>query len=446
MRLRQFLLFSLLISIYITACEKVDIQYGTQYLDNQYTQIVKVDTFSTDISTVFVDSFQTSGTGITLLGGYTDSAFGRIDTKCYFELTPPAYTKSYDSTHYDSLRLILKLNKSYYGDTTKPLHLDVNRLSQQINFPENQFSFYNKQEFSVFPAVIGSGDFLLKPTFYSDSISIKLDDNLGRELLSKLKNASDQDLQTDNNFLYYFNGLRISSNSSANMIVNCTDNIVMRLSYSKPGSDTLEKHHIDFTMTNKEHHFNNITTNRSALSTPLKKIDHFNNIIPGASMGNRAFTQYTSNVMARIKFPSIKELLKLPNYVKILTAKLKVVPMRGSYDTYYFLPPSLTLCSTDLTNTVGSPLVVSGTGQAQNGNLYLDNTYNDNTVYTYDVSNYIKNLVQNPLSDNYGLLLLPPSTSSRTEFSRIIIGNKNLLPENKNTTKLEIYYLTVQPQ
>ena len=163
-------------------------------------------------------------------------------------------------------------------------------------------------------------------------------------------------------------------------------------------------------------------------------------------MGNRAFSQYTSGVMARIKFPSIKELLKLPNYVKILTAKLKVVPMRGSYDTHYFLPPSLTLCSTDITNNVGAPLVAGGTGETQNGNLYLDNTYNDNTVYTYDVSNYIKSLVANPMSYNYGLLLLPPTAASTTEFSRIIIGNKNLLPENKNTTKLEIYYLTIQPQ
>ncbi len=446
MRLRQFLLFSLLISIYITACEKVDIQYGTQYLDNQYTQIVKVDTFTTDISTVFVDSFQTSASGITLLGGYTDSAFGRIDTKSYFELTPPPYTKSYDSARFDSLRLILRLNKNYYGDTTKPLHLEVNRLSQQINFPENQYAFYNTQSFSVFPKVIGSGDFLLNPTFYSDTISIKMDDALGREFLSKLKNASDQDLQNDNNFLYYFNGLRISSNSDAKMIINCTDNITMRLSFSRPGSDTLEKHHIDFTLGNKQHHFNAVKTDRSNLKTPLQKIDHFNNIISGASMGNRAFSQYTSGVMARIKFPSIKELLKLPNYVKILTAKLKVVPMRGSYDTHYFLPPSLSLCSTDITNNVGSPLVAGGTGETQNGNLYLDNTYNDNTVYTYDVSNYIKNLVTNPQSNNYGLLLLPPTAASTTEFSRIIIGNKNLLPENKNTTKLEIYYLTIQPQ
>ena len=446
MRLRLFLLFSLLISIYITACEKVDIQYGTQYLDNQYTQIVKVDTFSTETSTVFVDSFQTSASGVTLLGGYTDTSFGRIDTKCYFELAPPTYSKNYDSTHYVSLSLILRLNKSYYGDTIKFLHLDVNRLSQQINLPQNQTSFFNTQEFTVFPTAIGSGDYLLKPTFYSDSINVKLDDKLGRELLSKLKDASDLDLQNATSFLYYFKGLSISSNSSANMILNCTDNIVMRLSYSRPGPDTLEKHAIDFSMNNKQHHVNNIKVDRSILNTPLKNINHSNNIISGASSGNRAYSQYISSVMAKIKFPSLKNLLKQPNYVKILSAKLKIAPVRGTYSTYYFLPPSLTLYNTDLTNTIGSPIMTGGANQAQTGNLYLDNSYNDNTVYTYDVSNYVKQLIVNPLGNNYGLLVLPPSSASTTEFPRIVVGNKNLLPENTNTTKLEIYYLTIQPQ
>lgn len=445
MRSRQFLWLLLLVSIYIASCEKVDIQYGTQYLDNQYTQIVKVDTFSTDLSTVFVDSFQTSGSGITLLGGYDDTSFGRIDTKCFFELNPPSYSTNYDSTRFDSLRLILKLNKSYYGDTTKVLHLDVNKLSQQIEFPENQTAFYNNQELPI-AAIIGSGDYLLRPTFYSDTISIKLDDNLGRELLSKLKNPADLDFQNSTNFQYYFKGLRLSSNSSANMILNCTDNIVMRLSYSKSGADTLEKRSVDFTLGNKQHHFNSIKVDRSKLNSSLKNINRSNNIIYGTSLGNRAFTQYTSGVMAKIKFPTLRNLLKQPNYVKILSARLTVVPMKGTYDTYYFLPPSLTLSNTDLTNTPLGPLTSPSASGAQTGNLYLDNIYNDNTAYTYDVSNYIKQLIENPLSNNYGLLALPPSPALTTEFPRIVIGNKNVLPENKNTTKLEIYYLTIQPQ
>ena len=102
--------------------------------------------------------------------------------------------------------------------------------------------------------------------------------------------------------------------------------------------------------------------------------------------------------------------------------------------------------TTDLTNNQGTALIASGTNTAETGNLYWDKFYDDNTVYTYDVSNYLKSLVENPLSNNYGLLLIPPSPANSTEFTRIVVGNRNLLPENKNTTKLEIYYLTIQPQ
>ena len=137
--------------------------------------------------------------------------------------------------------------------------------------------------------------------------------------------------------------------------------------------------------------------------------------------------------------------MKVPYYIKILSARLKIVPVRGTYDTYYFLPPTLTLANTNLTNTIGPILTSPTTGQAETGNLYLDPTYNDNTAYSYDVSSYIKQLIANPLANNYGLLLLPSYSLATTEFSRIVVGD-NSVNTKTNATKLEIYYLTVQPQ
>ena len=449
MHSRLFPFIILFISIYIAGCQKVDIQYGSQYVDNQYTQIVKVDTFSTSLSTIYVDSFPTSGTGVTLLGGYSDSSFGRIDTKCFFDLQPPSYAATnalaYDSTIYDSLRLILRLTRNYYGDTTNALHLDVRKLSQQIILPQYATNFYNNQQFNTFSTPIGSGDFIVNPTFYTDTISIKLSDAFGMELLSKLRNPSDVDMQSNSNFLYYLNGLQISSNSNANLILNCKDSVVMRLSYSKVGVDTLENHHVDFILGNKQHHFNNITVDRSKLKNGLNNIGHNDSIISSKLLNNRAYSQYASGVVTKISFPSLSELLKVPYYIKILSARLKIVPVRGTYDTYYFLPPTLTLANTNLTNTIGPILTSPTTGQAETGNLYLDPTYNDNTAYSYDVSSYIKQLIANPLANNYGLLLLPSYSLATTEFSRIVVGD-NSVNTKTNATKLEIYYLTVQPQ
>jgi len=457
MRLRQFHLIFLIIFIFIVAsCQKVDIQYGNQALDNQYTQVIRVDTFTVNLSTVYVDSFATSGTGVTLLGGYTDTAFGRIDTKCFFDLQPPPYSSStvYDSTTYDSLRLILKLTKNYYGDTTKPLHIDVSKLSQQIIFPINTSSFYNVDTFQFYQQTIGYGDFIVNPTFYTDTLSIKLSDPLGQELLAKLKNGSDLDLQNSNNFLYYFNGLRLSSNASTNLILDCKDSAIMRLSYHKVGPDTLEKHHVDFVLNNRQHHFNNIKVDRSLLHNGLQNINHLDSIIQSSALNNRAYSQYASGVTTKITFPTLANLLKAPNYSKILTAQLKIIPIRNTWDTYYFLPPALNLATTNLTNTIGNPLVVPGGYGAETGNLVLDYTNGDNTAYTYDVSNYVKSLIlspqaysyslTNPPANNYGLLLIPPSPASVTEFSRVIVGDQNQ-PQNYRTV-LELYYLTIQPQ
>jgi hypothetical protein len=456
MRFRQFHLFFIVLSISIVACQKVNIQYGTQALDNQYTQVTVTDTFTTYLSTVKVDSFVTSATGVTLLGGYTDTSFGRIDTKCFFNLKPPPYTSStvYDSTIYDSLRLILRLNRNYYGDTTKPLHIDVSRLSQQINFPINLYSFYNVDSFPVYNGFIGGGDFIVNPTFYTDTISIPMSDALGQEFLSKLQNGLDLDLQSTNNFLYYFNGLRLSSNATTNLILNCKDSAILRLSYSKVGPDTLENHHIDFTLNSKSHHFNNITVDRSKLVNGLQNLSHNDSIIPSGQMNNRAYSQYASGVMTKITFPSLPNILKIPYFSEILSARLKVIPIMGTWDTYYFLPPSLSLATTNVSNNVGSGLTSAGSNSAETGNLVLDYTNVYNTGYTYDVSSYIKSLaisaqaysnsITQPPYENYGLLLLPPSPASVTQFSRIVVGNQNQ-PQNFRTY-LEISYLTIQPQ
>ena len=453
MQFKRVIFFFSFIFFCITACQKVDINYGNQVLDNQYTQVISIDTFTASLSTVYIDSFPTSGTGVTLLGGFYDTSFGRIDTKCFFELNPPTYEKVYDSTRFDSLRLILSLNRNYYGDTTQPIHIDVSQLSQQILFPINIYNFYNVDKFPV-SGVIGSRDFIVHPTYYTDSISIPIDKGIGQTLLNKLKNPLDLDLQTSDNFLHYFKGLCLSSNAATNLILNCKDNIIMRLSYSKPGPDTLEHHHIDFTLGNKEHHFNNIQVDRSKLNnTVFKKIGH-NSIIPSSQLNNRAYSQYASGVMTKITFPTIFNLLKIPYYSKILSAQLKIIPVKGTYDTYYYLPPSLNLFTTNLTNVLGGALTAPGSNNAETGNLITDYTNGDNTVYNYDVSNYIKSLIENPQaygysinntpSNNYGLLLAPSSPASITQFSRIIIGDKNQ-PVNFRTL-LVINYLTVQPQ
>lgn len=440
------LLLFILFSISWFACKKVDINFGDQYLDNGYTQVVKVDTFAADLSTVYVDSFPTSGNGVTILGNYKDPVFGTITNNTYFEVVPPSTVQSTDyvdslrSVTFDSLALVLVPNHTYIGDTSKPVHIDVNRLAEAIVPYENtSTTIYNTRTFAVQTPSIGSKDAVLRPTI-GDSIFIRLDDNLGKTLLSKLQNPNDADLRTNQAFLQYLFGFRLSSTTNQ-LSFGAKDSVVMRLYYKKPGL-YLENRIIDFTLANNAHHFVNVSVDRSG--TVLKDLATLKQI-NSKSLGNTAYTMYAAGAMTKIRFPSIRDILKLPNYAKILKATLIVRPIRGTYGTgSYVLPPAMRLSTTTQLNQIGTDLVSfnsSGTAVTQTGNLSVDLLYGENTGYTYDLSSYIKTIVQDGTINANGLLLIPPSPALLTQFGRLVIGDHN---NNNGRMDLEIIYASVQ--
>lgn len=408
-------------SIVWFACTKVDIQFGQQFLDNGFTQIVKVDTFTPRVTTVYVDSFITSAKGVSLIGGYADPVFGKINPNTYFEVVPPAYVDSFQTSTYDSLVLILVPNKSYYGDTTQPVHVDVSRVTSTITgYDNNLTNIYNVKQFPVNPTPIGSKDLTVRPT-RGDSIFIRLSDNLGNELMNKLKNPNDIDIKTNTAFLQYFFGLRLSSPVNSPAIYGCKDSVVMRMYYTKPGL-YLQSKVLDFTLANKNHHFNNIIVDRSG--TILQNIATLKKI-PSSALNNMAFTSYASSVMAKIQFPSVRDILKLNNYVELLSATLVIHPIQGSFLSYP-LPPKLRLSNTTTLNQIGADITSTGaTAAVQTGNLFIDGISGTNTNYSYDLTGYIKQLLPSQPNNDNGLLLLPQSPALETNFNRLIAGDKN---------------------
>lgn len=427
-------------SVVFFACKKVDIQFGDQFLDNGYTQVIKVDSFSVDLSTVYVDSFITSAKGVTLVGSHTDPAFGQVTVNNFLEVAPPVYADSFAATTFDSLTLILRLNKSYYGDSSQPIHIDVNRLAEPITgYDDNLLNLYNTQHFAVLPTPIGSTDVMVRPN-QTDSVSIRLNDNLGKELLKKLQDPNDADMQSSNAFLQYFYGLRISSGTSGSMIFGCKDSVIMRLHYKQPGLYVQNKTW-DFNLANKNHHFNNIHVNRSG--TVLKDLPVLKQINSSLT-GNTAYTMYAAGVMAKIRFPTVRDLLKLPDFAKILKATLVVRPVRGSYGPFYFLPPALRLATTTQLNQIGSDIDFissDGTATAQTGDLSVDYLYGESTNYTYDLTRYLKSIITDGTINANGLLLIPGSPALETAFGRLVMGN----PYNSSgKMELLIVYAAVQ--
>jgi hypothetical protein len=434
-------LFLLFFSVTWFACKKVDIQFGDQFLDNGYTQITKVDSFATELSTVYVDSFATSASGVAMVGGYTDPVFGKINTSSYIEFAPPAFVDSFAGTTFDSIALILQPTGSYVGDSTKPVHIEVSRLSQSIApYDNNVTLLYNTNSFTTIPTLLGMKDVTVRPTT-NEPVSIRLDDAFGKDLLKKHGDPNDADTKTLDAFVQYFYGLQISAASNSAMVFNCKDSAVLRLYYKKPGLFT-ENRVLDFTLNNTAHQFNHIDIDRSA--AVLKNLPAAKQLA-SSDINNAAYTLYTAGAMVKMRFPSVRDILKVPSFAKILKATLVIRPVRGSYGTGSFMLPSqLRLAITTTLNQIGSDIFVynsSGSVETLIGDLTVDELYGENTSYTYDITSYLRAVITDATVNENGLLLLPPSTNYLSQFNRVVIGDRN----NKlGKTELNIVYATVQ--
>ncbi|HVZ26002.1 MAG TPA: DUF4270 family protein [Sediminibacterium sp.] len=429
------------------ACKKVDIQFGNQYLDDNYTQVIKVDSFSAEISTVYVDSFITSSKAVGVIGAYNDPVFGNIRANTYFEVVPPAYAQTTDyidsfrSVTFDSIALVIHPNGNYIGDTTQPVQITVDRLAEPIAPYDNTTNYiYNTRSFAVQPVPLGSKTVVVRPNT-GDSIVVRLDDALGKTLLTKFQNPNDAEVRNNDAFLQYLYGFRLRTSSGNKLLFGSRDSCVLRLYYKKPDLYLLSKT-LDFKLANGQHQFNQIVADRTG--TVLSNLPTAKQLSSTAT-GNAAYTFYQAGAMIKIRFPTVREILKLPHFAKVLQAQLIVRPLSGSYGANsYVLPPQMRLTQTTMLNQFGNDLTIvnpDGTTSVQYGNLSIDALYGQNTQYTYDVSSYLRSVINDGSINQNGLLLTPPTPALETGFGRLIVGDKNNAGQK---IQLSIVYAAIQ--
>lgn len=420
--------------VMINACTKADVEYGSELVGDQYSQIVMSDTFTVNVSTVYLDSFISSATGTGLAGSYKDNAFGQINASSYYQLQPPSFTDAIVS--YDSLELILKRNGIFYGDSTQPLQINVYQLSSLIN-KTNGAGFYNYDSIPHVTSAIGTKTVYVLPNI-TDTISIRLSDVLGKQLLSLLQNKG-AEVSSAEDFVNYFKGLYLSPAQSNAFVTGFKDSIIMRLHYKEISTTLTTAKTADFALNNSLKQFNHISVDRTG--TPVASLSLKNELLPSAVTGNAAYMQPATNCMAKISIPYIRNLLSIPSYLRIERAVLIVKPLAGTYSGIYTLPDSLRLTSTDKNNTIGTDITYS-TGSVEYGSFTRDYLYEANTQYTYDITTYLTNQVNVTEANDNGLLLRQATDAlNTTSFKRAIIGDQ----QNKTSQiQLQLYYLTVK--
>lgn len=454
-----FLLSSLLALFFLAGCQKQpSLQFGSSYTtDNASANIVVVDSTTIDMSTVYTDSTATAATGFLQVGSYQDPYLGQVNSRAYLQVAPPSSLPVIDPQldTYDSIGMVLFFPKGnpYYGDTTLTQTYVVNQIDTLFQLGNFQNGWFSNRSLPIGPD-LGSVSVSIAPNIpytsqnAGDTVKIRMDDNLGRQLYNMVYNKSDS-VASATNFFNWFHGLCISpAAGSQGIMYGFKDSAIMRIYYRQNGVTSVTKY-IDFGISNKSFQFNNLNPNWAG--SPIANLAKPTTsaqpppLTPSTQTGNASYVQSIGGLNIKLTFPYLNSIAQRPDYIGLLRAQLTVIPIAGSFNTILTLPPQVGIYYTDLHNLIGSPVLATGTSGAQTGNLSLNYFYPLNTFYTYDVTNFVKTQIVNtaPGANQTGMMLSIPAPGSDASFKRLVVADQSF-PLNQRII-LSVYYVSLYP-
>jgi len=403
-----------------------------QYVKSQ-TQFVLIDTMSIDLSTLIIDSIETSSTENMLVGRYSDPELGNVVSSSYFQIGVPASTALDENEIYDSLTLVLNYGDLAYGDTLQPQTLKVYRLLEEPEYDE-QGSLYNTTSYQYDDTPLGEITYIPRP-FRDDSVLIRIDDNLGLEFFQKMQDGED-DVATDDDFMEYFNGLVIvpdDQNSAVLSFLADTASIHFALHTHLPGLTRTEKKY-NFPLSTTGVYFNHIECDRSG--TPIESLSTQRIALPSSQTDDKAYLQAGAGIVMRVDFPSIQRLLELESASIMYKAEL-VLRVYPNSDDEISPPEQLIMYYTDKYNNLISEMTDSDS-ETIYSSYYSDDIYNAYDYYSIDLTQFLSN----ELSDGYvdedaGFIISLPESEFKGSLNRLIIDARS---GSEYRPVLNIYY------
>lgn len=414
-----------------------DFVVGSDYLSIN-NKVLLIDTLTVNVSTINFDSLVTSNQSRILIGNYTDPILGKVKSESYFELTPLTYTVGSSSDTqtvnyvFDSIAMILKYDRYYYGDTTKVQTITIHQLTKKVKPSADDDSFYNNSALSYESNSIGSRTFYPKP-IGKDSVNIQMDPTFGKNLFDKLKN---NEITSSDEFNNYFKGVVIkSSASSSSNVVGFTTACVMRMYYKQANSNSEDTYTKDFTIGDLTKQFNNISLDKTG--TILQNLPDSRGKLLSESTNNSSFIQSGTGVACRVDFPFIKQLKYISEKGMIVDAELVIKPIKNSASALFPIKDSLQVYECDNLNRISKILTNSDGSQML---AKLNNTpdeFNENIGYKINIGSFLYQEMMKTTSSKSSLIFTFPNIAKGV--NRIVLGNQKN-PENK--LQLKIYYIS----
>ncbi len=429
----------LLVSLYLLnlSCtnenDLLQVKIGDNFIGSQ-TNIVMMDSFKVNMSTVLIDSVSTSGTGKLLVGKYTDKYLGDISSIGFFQLDKPEDLTINEESIFDSITLILNYDGISYGDTLLPQVINVHRVNEDIEVNDD-YSLYNSSSFNYDELPIGSLSFYPKPNF-QENIEIRLDDSLGVEFLNLMINESDE-ISSSEDFIEYFKGLAIvpGENNSCIISFEGIDSLVNMRLYTHYVDKERAEVSYDFSMYSTSTCFNQICADCSG--TSIENLTTQREEKSSNETGEMTFIQGGLGLLTRVDFPGLGRMLEMDYRYILYKAELVLKPYPNAYLPDE-LPDEILLYNTDKNNNLVSE-TTDDDGETVYADFYLDEIYNENTYFNFDVTSAILS----ELSDGYvdvesGFIIALPEEKRESTLDRLAFDARNGL-SFKPTLKL--YYI-----
>jgi hypothetical protein len=430
-------IFVLLISAIIAGCasdEDIEtMSIGKSFIKPQ-TQVVMIDTFSLNMSTVKIDSIQTSGTGVLLAGAYTDPNFGSISSMAYFPITLPDTTKLPDGSVFDSLTIILNYNGKWYGDTTKPLTLNIYHVTEAIE-PTYDWYLYNTSGFSYEPEPVGTATFNPRPGT-DKSVELRLSDKFGNSMTSLFLNDSDQ-IASESEFIDFFNGLAIGPEPGSKAVLGfeAADSVLHMVLYTHYVSSEKHQTILRFPMYADGNTCNQITSDHSG--TNLAGLVTQKEELNSGDSENKTYLQGGTGIATRFDFPGMNRLLELNKGSILYKAELVFKPYPRSY-TITSLPTSLNLYKTDKFNRMVS-LIADDDDNAIAAEYSFDFLFGEETWYRFDITDFLVTELEDSYFDpDVGLLVTLDETAFQSTLDRVVFDAR---PNKSFKPVLQLYFL-----
>jgi hypothetical protein len=437
----KFLCFLVLLSG-IIACSVDVADIPTLEVGQDFTtsnvRVLVLDTFSVKLSTFKFDSINTSDSERLLVGKYNDEYLGAIECNSYFELSAATtedatapYTLPNDAT-LDSVALILGYDHYFYNDTTLVSHINVHLLNEKVE-PEDD-AFFNTSELEYDSLPLVSRRYRPEP-FDEDSLHISLPFEFGNNLflLIQQNDINDNEDLRDN-----FKGFALVPESSDNTSVigfsKESERTYLRFFYSIPEEFEDEERFLDFAINpfpEAPNVFNkiwNVSTDSS-----LNALSDQEDELPTSKNNDLSYIQSGTGYATKVELPSIRSIYDIEGTGTVLSALLRIKPLRASHNERTFLRDSLNVNVLDQNNVI-TQVIRTGEGVVI-GKITGENEEFSDVVYEVPVGVFVDQKLNETIITEDALVLFTKDFNQTVD--RIILQGEN----NRDfEARLEITY------